>query len=1091
MFKFALANIAFQSRFRNRQARLWVITVIASLVVLPYSAAHPAGTTKIKRTETDTLQDNVLLTVLLIISTVLAIAPYFVEFSVAYKSRKSTASPAIYFTARTWILHTTTTIWAVLLITATYKASSFLHLSDSGDAASCTLSPINADIAGVGVRGSIWLSGTMVIAMALLGHLHAEVTGVKEISPAVLLAQVYYTVNILIGYKTGLAAADLLVAAMILDSLTSIFSITFSMKECLASRLLISLGLGFQLFALFVLAFVIAKLPTVGAEEGAVDASCRCFRAYWWGPVDTCTGVSWSFWLYYGLRFTTWAHDAWLCLWHMHRFDAAEKAARDENNTDIHLESSVYDSIRATTFTKYMEWIPIFMGSAINLELTLQRYRLQGFEEIAGWGQTTPLIVALAAFFRWCYVLYAMFQEKSARRRTETLEKSGINPFFPSLYRSAKGRSFWARTLNLLDRACPNHPFGMLPLRPVNHPRIAYVDLAWKKEFKLSSLRWPYKTPQELGLMLVEAAGFGDMVMVTDLLAEKAGINETTEKGETALINAATNGHIRIVELLLRAGANVNMLALHDKSALHCAAGQGHKETVKLLLENGADFNNVDENENSPLHHAAGGGHEPVVRILLDKGAMVNAKNRFLESALHLAASNGHASVAELLLEKGAGVDILAKVGQPPLHQAAEKGHEAVVKVLVDRGADLNILDGSGDSALHIAAGEGHAGVVELLLDRGMEANVLGRWSKQTPLHAAAFKGREVVVKQLLAKGAEVSLDRYKQSALHLATQNDHEAVVKLLLDKIVDPNLPEVKGTEALHSAAHRGYDGIVKLLLDKGVDPRVLAKGKSVLLSAAGEGHEAVVELLLDHGLDINLLDQQNFSAILHAAYGGHEAVVKLLLDRGAEVNLRDNYQSSALHRASNRGHSTVVKLLLDNGADVNGQDQDGLTALHSATYQGHLAIVELLLERGADINALTMDNWSPLHHPVGLGYEEVVKLLLDKGADVDVLAERAGSALHHAVSKGNERIVKMLLGTRANANLLDQKGETALHCAATRGSEPLVRLLLKAGADIYILNANGQSAQDFASINGHRGVEKILTQAARTKNAQLSSR
>lgn len=217
---------------------------------------------------------------------------------------------------------------------------------------SCNFSNIDPDIAGLGVRVSLWVPGVIVMAIAGLGHFHAEETGVKTISVTLLGVQICYAWNLV---TKQMPAVDMLIGAMILDGLVSITSATFSMKECLAARQLVRAGHLVQFLALAALAVTVRKMAHVSLKSTseAEGDLCSCFHAYWWGPVDTCKGVSPTFWLYFTWKIITFLHGLYLSLWHMGDYDAAEKSARDDTNTDIDIPKTVYDSIPATAFTKY------------------------------------------------------------------------------------------------------------------------------------------------------------------------------------------------------------------------------------------------------------------------------------------------------------------------------------------------------------------------------------------------------------------------------------------------------------------------------------------------------------------------------------------------------------------------------------------------------------------------------------------------------------------------------------------------------------------------------------------------------------------
>ena len=61
---------------------------------------------------------------------------------------------------------------------------------------------------------------------------------------------------------------------------------------------------------------------------------------------------------------------------------------------------------------------------------------------------------------------------------------------------------------------------------------------------------------------------------------------------------------------------------------------------------------------------------------------------------------------------------------------------------------------------------------------------------------------------------------------------------------------------------------------------------------------------------------------------------------------MNIVDNNEKTALMWASSHGHAKIAKLLISEGADVNAVDSFGSNALMKAIRQGHIQIVELLI-------------------------------------------------------------------------------------------------------------------------------------------------
>lgn len=565
--------------------------------------------------------------------------------------------------------------------------------------------------------------------IAGLGHFHAEETGVKTINMTLLGAIIYYSWNLSTKQMT---AVDILLGTMILDSLTSVTSITFSMKECLAARQLIRVGLLVQLFALFVLAGAMRKLHDASYRGGlgASSDSCPCFQAYWWGPVDTCNGASPTFWLYFTLKVTTFVHNAWLCLWYMEHYDVAEKSARDDKNTSIDIPKTVYDSIPATAFTKYQELIPTSFAS-ITIELTLAGSHFQGSEDVSSWGQTAQLVVTGVTFSFWCYGVYSMFKEKNVRRRQEVLNRSSIGSLIPKLY--IQRPRTWLGWLKQIPKiAHDDHPFGKLPLRAVNHARIEFNSEAWK-EIENRFLRWPDKSPRELGAILISEAEFGDVEEVRQLLLENANVNEAKDSGQTALMVAVENGHVNVVELLLEEAIDIMMQDKDGQTALHTALSSKLmddtvQKLVKLLLEKTIDISTQGKHGQTALHLAAMRGMTEVVYLLLEKTTDISAQGKDGQTVLHLATEFGMTAPHIATLKNWANpkitkllntVDINTQDlnGRTALHNAASYGHETAVKLLLQRGANTSISDSDGKSAIWLASENGYKDIVSLFRD--------------------------------------------------------------------------------------------------------------------------------------------------------------------------------------------------------------------------------------------------------------------------------------------------------------------------------------------------------------------------------------
>jgi tetratricopeptide (TPR) repeat protein len=178
-------------------------------------------------------------------------------------------------------------------------------------------------------------------------------------------------------------------------------------------------------------------------------------------------------------------------------------------------------------------------------------------------------------------------------------------------------------------------------------PRTVDLLLAEKKPVQIPN-------PTEQAAALLHAAEQGDIDTAKQLLASRAPVNATDQKGKTPLMYAAAAGNTALVELLLTKGADVNKKNAGGGTALMYAAWHGYGAIVQALLTKGANIDAQDNDGWSALMDAARNGHGDVVRLLLAKGAQINLKSTDGETALGEAKAKNYTDVVALLTQAGA-----------------------------------------------------------------------------------------------------------------------------------------------------------------------------------------------------------------------------------------------------------------------------------------------------------------------------------------------------------------------------------------------------------------------------------------------------
>ena len=121
------------------------------------------------------------------------------------------------------------------------------------------------------------------------------------------------------------------------------------------------------------------------------------------------------------------------------------------------------------------------------------------------------------------------------------------------------------------------------------------------------------------GTALHYASGYGNLLMICELIAAGADVNSTARGNEkTPLMSACDEWpHPYIVSPLIKAGASINLQDGDGKTALaHAVDPLLNRGLVELLLENGANPTIADKNGVTPIRATRCLGFEDVARLM-------------------------------------------------------------------------------------------------------------------------------------------------------------------------------------------------------------------------------------------------------------------------------------------------------------------------------------------------------------------------------------------------------------------------------------------------------------------------------------------
>ena len=167
--------------------------------------------------------------------------------------------------------------------------------------------------------------------------------------------------------------------------------------------------------------------------------------------------------------------------------------------------------------------------------------------------------------------------------------------------------------------------------------------------------------------------------------------------------------------------------------------------------------------------------------------------------------------------------------------------------------------------------------------------------------------------------------------------------------------------GHTALHLAVFGDRAECIRLLLLAGADSNVQDNnGRTVLHYAAAAG-KGCCPLICDGDTSVNLVDEDEDTA-LHIAYYGHSGIVKKLLGFSANPDARNDNGSLPMHLAAMMGHADCLEPLIQFDSDVNLRNYSGRTPLGEARINNHkdcvalfhkYYILEVIVEKQREMN------------------------------------------------------------------------------------------------------------------------------------------
>lgn len=398
-------------------------------------------------------------------------------------------------------------------------------------------------------------------------------------------------------------------------------------------------------------------------------------------------------------------------------------------------------------------------------------------------------------------------------------------------------------------------------------------------------------------------------------------------------------------------------------------------------------------------------------------------------------------------------------------------------------------------------------------IDNGADVNATDPDTKETILRVAVEKGSLAIVQALIEAGAMIEAEDPFDSPLSEATYQGNVEMVRLLTQRYPYSETSRSSYAQAFKWIAILGHVDILHCIVAAGVDINlIIDQDGTALHCAVGRSQLVIVRELLSMGADVNCTniseeayDRLGQTPLMLAVEGlvryfgpstSGEApqeeieIFQILLSAGADVNRSNRKGQVPLLLAAEVNRTDILQQLITAGANLDHQDSQGKTALMIAAGLGNSAVVKLLIESGTDINLRDLHGNTALIYATGAEVEEK-----EVEIEVEIIKEETGCQ-----SERFRKTVEKRQGSRRKqiANLLRTAGitddgskEVLLIKSAANGKLGAVEALIDTGARVNFLLSKQGTALSQAVRHRHQAVVATLLVEGADPNLSAYSR
>ena len=384
-----------------------------------------------------------------------------------------------------------------------------------------------------------------------------------------------------------------------------------------------------------------------------------------------------------------------------------------------------------------------------------------------------------------------------------------------------------------------------------------------------------------------------------------------------------------------------------------------------------------------------------------------------------------------------------------------------------------------GESPISLAAQNGHEELMELFL-----LSLKTRHIFDSRLFKTIADSGSVRMFETLYNNTSIKTPDQGMALLIDAAALDSVELMKRILSDHGGPKSDQARladsGFPLLHVALRRKASQVVEYLLDSEYPLEIVDENENTALHlAAQEGNEVLVERFIGARVSTNCINKEGETPLHIASKIGWPAVVRALCRGGADVNFAGSSGCVPAHLAAGTGQEEIINIMFEFGSNINLRDRAGRSALHIAAGAGQAPTVYALLMHGADVKAFDKEGRCTVHYAVESGNLNILYMLCEAGADLSAIDYSLKTPLHLAAKDFSAVLVRELLALQTDPNVRDLDGRTPLHygCLSERSTVAVIRTLLENGAEVAC-DARGKSPVHLAA---EQGLDAIVRELA----------